>query len=201
MSNTINTALDNLNNAGCCISNQAGYAVQPVPVSEAAPGFSTIVPNTNPCQAMPGGGKKKTKKKMGGKKSKSKSKKKIGGKKSKSKSKKKMGGKKSKSKSKKKMGGVRRMPGVRSASLKRSSSRSKPNSRKALSGNDRPVNRHSSLHPVPRQGETMARFRRRMTRRRNARNLPTQLTDMVTRRNIFTPPTSPRGGKKSKNAS
>jgi len=185
MSATINTALDNLNNAGCCVSNQAGYAVQPVPVSEAAPGFSTIVPNTNPCQAMPGGGKKKTKKKMGGKKSKSKSKKK-------------MGGKKSKSKSKKKMGGVRRMPGVRSASFKRSSSRSKPNSRKALSGNDRPVNRHSSLHPVPRQGETMARFRRRMTRRRNARNLPTQLTDMVTRRNIFTPPTSPRGGKKSK---
>ena len=179
MTDTINTSLNDLNNAGCCISNQSGYAVQPVPVSGDAPGFSTIVANTNPCQAMPGGGKKK---KKGGKKKTCKK----GGKKSK----KKMGGKKSK----KKMGGAKRRSGVKSAPSKKKKSKSK--SRKALSANNKPVNRTSVLHPVPRRGETMAQFRRRMARRRTARTLPRQLQTAAIRRRVFTPPTSPVGGKK-----
>ena len=179
MTDTINTSLNNLNNAGCCITNQSGFAVQPVPVSEAAPGFSTIVPNANPCQAMPGGGKKK--KKKGGKKKTCK--------KGCNKSKKKMGG----NKSKKKMGGARRKTGVKSAPSKKK--KSKSNSSKALSGNNRPVNRQSVLPPVPRQNETMAQFRRRMRRRRTTRTLPRQINQVVTSRRVFTPPNSPTGGK------
>ena len=86
---------------------------------------------------------------------------------------------------------------AKSASLKRST-KSRP-MRRALSANDRPVNRHSTLHPVPRRGETMAQFRRRMRRRRTARAFnPAELGRLVTRRNVFTPPTSPTGGKKTK---
>lgn len=86
---------------------------------------------------------------------------------------------------------------AKSASLKRS--KKSRSMRKALSANDRPVNRHSTLHPVPRRGETMAQFRRRMRRRRTARAFnPAELRGLVARRNIFTPPTSPTGGKKTK---
>ena len=101
-----------------------------------------------------------------------------------------MGGKKSK----KKMGGAKRRSGVKSAPSKKKKSKSK--SRKALSANNKPVNRTSVLHPVPRRGETMAQFRRRMARRRTARTLPRQLQTAAIRRRVFTPPSSPVGGKK-----
>jgi len=45
----LNTALADINKAGCCVSNTAGYGVNPIPVSEAAPGYSTIGPYSNPC--------------------------------------------------------------------------------------------------------------------------------------------------------
>ena len=46
---SLNTALADLNKAGCCVSNTAGYAVNPVSVSQAAPGFATIGAFSNPC--------------------------------------------------------------------------------------------------------------------------------------------------------
>ena len=46
---TIQTSLDENINVGCCISNTAGYSNDPISVSEAAPGFSTITPFNNPC--------------------------------------------------------------------------------------------------------------------------------------------------------
>ena len=47
---TIQTSLDeSINNPSCCISNTAGYIVDPFPVSSAAPGFSTISTYANPC--------------------------------------------------------------------------------------------------------------------------------------------------------
>lgn len=47
---TIHTSLDeSINNPSCCISNTAGYSNDPFPVSEAAPGFSTISAYANPC--------------------------------------------------------------------------------------------------------------------------------------------------------
>ena len=47
---TIHTSLDeSINNPSCCISNTAGYSSDPFPVSEAAPGFSTISAYANPC--------------------------------------------------------------------------------------------------------------------------------------------------------
>tara|TARA_B100000575_G_C23008732_1_gene581078 strand:- start:10 stop:297 length:288 start_codon:yes stop_codon:yes gene_type:complete len=47
---TIQTSLDeSINNPSCCISNTAGYIVDPFPVSSAAPGFSTISAYANPC--------------------------------------------------------------------------------------------------------------------------------------------------------
>ena len=47
---TIQTSLDeSINNPSCCISNTAGYIVDPFPVSPAAPGFSTISAYANPC--------------------------------------------------------------------------------------------------------------------------------------------------------
>ena len=47
---TIHTSLDeSINNPSCCISNTAGYSTDPFPVSEAAPGFSTISAYANPC--------------------------------------------------------------------------------------------------------------------------------------------------------
>jgi len=45
----LNTALADINNAGCCVSNTAGYGVNPVAVSSAAPGFATIGAFSNPC--------------------------------------------------------------------------------------------------------------------------------------------------------
>ena len=47
---TIHTSLDDtINNPSCCVSNTAGYIVDPFPVSEASPGFSTISAYANPC--------------------------------------------------------------------------------------------------------------------------------------------------------
>ena len=47
---TIQTSLDeNINNPNCCISNTAGYSTDPVPESNASPGFSTITAFNNPC--------------------------------------------------------------------------------------------------------------------------------------------------------
>ena len=47
---TIQTSLDeSINNPSCCISNTAGYSTDPVAVSEAAPGFTTISAFSNPC--------------------------------------------------------------------------------------------------------------------------------------------------------
>jgi len=45
----MNTALSDMNNAGCCVSNTAGYSIDPVAVSPAAPGFSTVGAFGNPC--------------------------------------------------------------------------------------------------------------------------------------------------------
>lgn len=44
-----NTALDDMNRRGCCISNTAGYSFNPDPVSEASPGFGTVSAFSNPC--------------------------------------------------------------------------------------------------------------------------------------------------------
>ena len=47
---TIQTSLDeSINNPSCCISNTAGYIIDPVAVSEAAPGFATKTAYANPC--------------------------------------------------------------------------------------------------------------------------------------------------------
>jgi len=47
---TIQTSLDeSINNPSCCISNTAGYIIDPVAVSEAAPGFATNTAYANPC--------------------------------------------------------------------------------------------------------------------------------------------------------
>jgi hypothetical protein len=47
---TIHTSLDeSINDPSCCISNTAGYAVDPVALNGAAPGFSTISAYANPC--------------------------------------------------------------------------------------------------------------------------------------------------------
>jgi len=48
----MNTSLDKLNKAGCCVGNTAGYGVNPVAVSPAAPGFATIGAFSNPCMPM-----------------------------------------------------------------------------------------------------------------------------------------------------
>ena len=45
----MSTALDDMNNAGCCVSNTAGYSIDPVAVSPAAPGYSTVSAFSNPC--------------------------------------------------------------------------------------------------------------------------------------------------------
>ena len=47
---TIQTSLDEtINNPNCCISNTAGYFVDPVAISNESPGFSTITNYNNPC--------------------------------------------------------------------------------------------------------------------------------------------------------
>ena len=47
---TIQTSLDeSINNPSCCISNTAGYTIDPVAVSEAAPGFATKTAYASPC--------------------------------------------------------------------------------------------------------------------------------------------------------
>ena len=48
----MNTSLEDLNKAGCCVGNTAGYGVNPVAVSPAAPGFATIGAFSNPCMPM-----------------------------------------------------------------------------------------------------------------------------------------------------
>ena len=45
----MSTALDDMNNSGCCVSNTAGYSIDPVAVSPAAPGYSTVSAFSNPC--------------------------------------------------------------------------------------------------------------------------------------------------------
>ena len=45
----MNTALDDINNSGCCVSNTAGYSINPIAVSPAAPGYSTVSAFSNPC--------------------------------------------------------------------------------------------------------------------------------------------------------
>ena len=45
----MDTSLDELNKAGCCVGNTAGYGVLPVAVSPAAPGFARIGAFSNPC--------------------------------------------------------------------------------------------------------------------------------------------------------
>ena len=47
-----NEVMDDLNKAGCCVGNTAGYGVNPVAVSPAAPGFPTIGAFSNPCMPM-----------------------------------------------------------------------------------------------------------------------------------------------------
>lgn len=47
---TIQTSLDeSINNPSCCISNTAGYSVDPVALSESAPGFAINTAFANPC--------------------------------------------------------------------------------------------------------------------------------------------------------
>ena len=41
-----------MNRAGCCVGNTAGYGVNPVAVSPAAPGFAMIGAFSNPCMPM-----------------------------------------------------------------------------------------------------------------------------------------------------
>ena len=48
----MSTALDDMNNAGCCVSNTAGYSNDPVSVSPSAPGFSTVSAFSNPCAPL-----------------------------------------------------------------------------------------------------------------------------------------------------
>jgi len=47
---TIQTALsDDINNPSCCISNTAGYNIDPVAISPSAPGFASRTAYANPC--------------------------------------------------------------------------------------------------------------------------------------------------------
>ena len=47
---TIHTSLDeSINNPSCCISNTAGYSVDPVALSESSPGFAINTAYANPC--------------------------------------------------------------------------------------------------------------------------------------------------------
>lgn len=48
----MDTSLADLNKAGCCVGNTAGYGVNPVAVSPAAPGFARIGAYSNPCIPM-----------------------------------------------------------------------------------------------------------------------------------------------------
>ena len=48
----VNPSIDKLNKAGCCVGNTAGYGVNLVAVSPAAPGFATIGAFSNPCMPM-----------------------------------------------------------------------------------------------------------------------------------------------------
>ena len=47
-----NAAFDKLNHAGCCVSNTAGYTIQPVAISPLAPGFANKGAYKNPCMPM-----------------------------------------------------------------------------------------------------------------------------------------------------
>ena len=48
----VNSDINELNKAGCCVSNTAGYSVNPVAVSRATPGSATIGAFSNPCMPM-----------------------------------------------------------------------------------------------------------------------------------------------------
>ena len=47
-----NVEFDKLNKAGCCVSNTAGYTIQPVAISPLAPGFANKGAYKNPCMPM-----------------------------------------------------------------------------------------------------------------------------------------------------
>ena len=51
-SEVMHTSLGELNKAGCCVGNTAGYGVLPQAVSPAAPGFARIGAFSNPCMPM-----------------------------------------------------------------------------------------------------------------------------------------------------
>ena len=48
----MDTSLADLNNAGCCVGNTAGYSVLPQSVSPEAPGFARIGAFSNPCMPI-----------------------------------------------------------------------------------------------------------------------------------------------------
>ena len=51
-SEVMDTSLGELNKAGCCVGNTAGYGVLPQAVSPNAPGFARIGAFSNPCMPM-----------------------------------------------------------------------------------------------------------------------------------------------------
>ena len=51
-SQVMDTSLADLNNAGCCVGNTAGYGVDLVAVSPHTPGSATISAYSNPCMPM-----------------------------------------------------------------------------------------------------------------------------------------------------
>ena len=48
----MSTALSDMNNAGCCVSNTAGYSFGSGSVSPSAPGFSIVNAYSNPCAPL-----------------------------------------------------------------------------------------------------------------------------------------------------
>jgi hypothetical protein len=47
---TIHTSLDDsINNPSCCISNTAGYSIDPIAINGSAPGYATNSAYANPC--------------------------------------------------------------------------------------------------------------------------------------------------------
>ena len=47
---TIHTSLDeSINNPSCCISNTAGYSIDPIAINGSAPGYATNSAYANPC--------------------------------------------------------------------------------------------------------------------------------------------------------
>ena len=80
--------------------------------------------------------------------------------------------------------------GGRSAPLKRNK-RTKVKTRKALSRNDKPRYDQSTLHPVPRQNESIQQFNRRMRRRRTTRTMPRRINRIIAERDLGDYPDEP----------